>query len=377
MERGVAAALCIPVTRVQSVVQFYSFLYDRPRGRYRILFSDNITDRMLGNSALIEHMLKRLKLQRGQTSADGAVSVDTTSCTGMCDQGPAMLVNNRAVTRLTSRRIDEICELIRSGAPIAEWPAEFFRVDDNIRRRETLLTPIEPGAALDAAIARGRAGVMDEIKRSKLRGRGGAGFPTGTKFGRRAERSRGGEIHRLQRGRGRAGTFKDRVLLNSYAVRVLEGMAIAGFAVGSTKGLSTFVGNTGICSTSCRPNSTDAPGAGRLGNGHSWLRGVRFRHRDPHGRGRLHLRRGHGAGRIARRKARPPACTSALHGPVGYLGKPTVVDNVESARACNGDRPRRRRQLREARHAHVDRHEAHFRFGRLPSAGCSTNTSSG
>ena len=106
IERGVAERLGIPVTRVQSVVQFYSFLYDRPRGRYRILFSDNITDRMLGNSALIEHMLKRLKLRRGQTSADGAVSVDTTSCTGMCDQGPAMLVNDRAVTRLTPRRID-------------------------------------------------------------------------------------------------------------------------------------------------------------------------------------------------------------------------------------------------------------------------------
>ena len=48
IEREVAEGLGIPVTRVQSVVQFYSFLYDKPRGRYRVLFSDNITDRMLG-----------------------------------------------------------------------------------------------------------------------------------------------------------------------------------------------------------------------------------------------------------------------------------------------------------------------------------------
>ena len=68
-------------------MQFYSFLYDEPRGRYRILFSDNITDRMLGNAALFEHMLKRLKLQRGQVSADGAVSVDLTSCTGHVRSG--------------------------------------------------------------------------------------------------------------------------------------------------------------------------------------------------------------------------------------------------------------------------------------------------
>jgi Thioredoxin-like [2Fe-2S] ferredoxin len=49
--------------RVESVVQFYSFLYDQPRGRYRILLSDNITDRMLGSLPLFEHML-RLKLRR-------------------------------------------------------------------------------------------------------------------------------------------------------------------------------------------------------------------------------------------------------------------------------------------------------------------------
>ena len=80
---AIASALDVPVTQVQSVVQFYSFLYDEPRGRYRILFSDNITDRMLGNRALFEHMLSRLKLKRGEVSADGAVSVDLSSFSGM------------------------------------------------------------------------------------------------------------------------------------------------------------------------------------------------------------------------------------------------------------------------------------------------------
>jgi NADH:ubiquinone oxidoreductase subunit E len=47
--RAVAAGLGVPVTLVDGVVQFYSFLYDKRQGCYRILFSDNITDRMLGN----------------------------------------------------------------------------------------------------------------------------------------------------------------------------------------------------------------------------------------------------------------------------------------------------------------------------------------
>ena len=63
-----------------------------------MLFSDNITDRMAGGPALMAHMLRRLSSSaRGEVSADGLVSVDKTSCTGMCDQGPALLVNNRAI----------------------------------------------------------------------------------------------------------------------------------------------------------------------------------------------------------------------------------------------------------------------------------------
>ena len=181
--RSVAVGLGIPTTQVESVVQFYAFLYDQPRGRYRILFSDNITDRMLGSLTLFESMLKRLKLRRAEVSADGAVSVDLTSCTGMCDQGPALLVNNRPVTRLTARRVDEICELVRGAIPLAEWPAALFRVEDNIRRADVLLgSRYEPGSGLRAAIALGRQGMLDEMKRSNLRGRGGAGFATSVKW---------------------------------------------------------------------------------------------------------------------------------------------------------------------------------------------------
>ena len=51
---ALAAQLGIARTRIESVVQFYAFLYDRPRGAYRLLVSDNVTDRMAGNLALFE-----------------------------------------------------------------------------------------------------------------------------------------------------------------------------------------------------------------------------------------------------------------------------------------------------------------------------------
>ncbi|MGE5492887.1 MAG: NAD(P)H-dependent oxidoreductase subunit E, partial [Actinomycetota bacterium] len=140
------SVLGVPRTKIEGVAGFYSFLYTQPRGHYRILFSDNITDRMLGNMALMERLCRNLWIEPGKVSEDGLVSVDKTSCTGMCDQGPALLVNNYAVTRLTEARIDQIAELVRNKVPVAEWPAEFFQVEDNVRRADILLGhELKPG----------------------------------------------------------------------------------------------------------------------------------------------------------------------------------------------------------------------------------------
>jgi NADH:ubiquinone oxidoreductase subunit E len=94
----IAEGIGWPRAQVSGTAAFYSFFHTRPRGKYCVLWSDNITDRMLGNADLMDAMCKKLWLEPGRVSEDGLVSVNTTSCTGMCDQGPAVLVNYRAVT---------------------------------------------------------------------------------------------------------------------------------------------------------------------------------------------------------------------------------------------------------------------------------------
>ena len=255
--------LGVPRTKIEGVAGFYSFIYTQPRGKYRILFSENVTDHMLGSRALLVQLCSSLWVEPGKVSEDGLLSIDKTSCTGMCDQGPALLVNNRAITRLTAARIDEIAELIRNKLPLAEWPAEFFQVDDNIRKADIMLAaPLQPGDALRAAHARapsdglmssnmrswreglpsglgGPAAMLDEIKRANLRGRGGAGFTTGLKW----EACRNAPLKVGQQrfvvcnaDEGEPGTFKDRVLLNSYADLVFEGMTVAAYALGARRG---------------------------------------------------------------------------------------------------------------------------------------------
>ncbi len=232
-----AAELGIPRTRIEGVTDFYSFLNLQPRGEYRVLFSDNITDRMLGNQPLLEAMCHQLWLQPGKVSEDGLVSIDLTSCTGMCDQGPAMLVNGRAITRLTLQRVQEIAQLIRNRTPVEEWPADFFRVEDNIRRSGPILdNRLAPGDAVRAGIQAGGAAIVDEIKQSGLRGRGGAGFPTGLKW--EATRNATGTVKHVvcNADEGEPGTFKDRVLLTRQADLVFEGMTLCAHAIGAQRG---------------------------------------------------------------------------------------------------------------------------------------------
>jgi [NiFe] hydrogenase diaphorase moiety large subunit len=229
--------LKLPRARIEGVAGFYSFLYLKPHGEYRVLFSDNITDRMQGNQVLLDEMCRQLWLQPGKVSEDGLVSIGMTSCTGMCDQGPAMLVNGRAITRLTHQRVQEIGHLIRNRTPLDEWPADFFRVEDNIRRKGLLLdNKLAPGDALRAGLALGAAGIVEAVKTSGLRGRGGAGFPTGSKW--EATRNAAGAVKHVvcNADEGEPGTFKDRVLLTSYADLVFEGMTLAALAVGAQRG---------------------------------------------------------------------------------------------------------------------------------------------
>ncbi|MDP2434057.1 MAG: NAD(P)H-dependent oxidoreductase subunit E [Pseudomonadota bacterium] len=255
----VADQLNLPRARVEGVAGFYSFLHTNAACRYRLLFSDNITDRMLGNQALLAALCEKLWVERGHLSEDGLVSIDTTSCTGLCDQGPALLVNGWAIPRLDAARLDQIAELILAQTPVAQWPGELFAVEDNIRRADILLGhELQPGDALRAALSRGgaieaaanarswREGIptaeqgalttLEEIKKSNLRGRGGAGFTTGLKW--EACRNARGPLRYVvcNADEGEPGTFKDRVLLTAQADLVFEGMTVCAYAIGASAG---------------------------------------------------------------------------------------------------------------------------------------------
>lgn len=232
-----AEALNIPRTQIIAVVEFYSFLHLTPQGRYDILISDSITDHMLDKENLLGYFSSALSVSVGEVRSDGLVSLNNTSCTGMCDQGPAGLVNGLPLTRLDRPKIDEIAALIEAAKPLAEWPAHLFIVSDNIHKTGLLLNAsFDKGSAIQATYTRGLAETLAELDRSGLRGRGGAGFKTAMKWRFCAEEKSDTHYVVCNADEGEPGTFKDRVLLNSYADQVFEGMTLCASLIGAKQG---------------------------------------------------------------------------------------------------------------------------------------------
>ncbi|MEF3367272.1 NAD(P)H-dependent oxidoreductase subunit E [Methylocystis sp. 9N] len=330
----IAARLGLSRARVEGVAGFYSFLYQSPVGRYRALFADNIIENMQGARALMALLCEKLGVAPGALSRGGAASVDYTSCIGMSDQGPSMLVNGRTLTALTPQRIEAIAALIQAEEPLERWPAEFFAVADNIRRRDMLLASrLAPGEAMRRAIALGPEALLAEVKTSNLRGRGGAGFSTAQKwaFCRAAEPPEGGgRVVVCNADEGEPGTFKDRVLLTHYADHVFEGMTLAAYALGASQGFLYLRGEYLYLRAHLEDVLARRRREGLLGCGILGADGFDFD---------IDIHLGAGAyvcgeetaliesleGKRGTPRIRPPFPVTR-----GYLGQPTAVNNVET-----------------------------------------------
>jgi [NiFe] hydrogenase diaphorase moiety large subunit len=330
-----AEKLSLSEAHIHGVIGFYSFLHKSRRGTYDILLSDSITDHMLGSRKLLTMLCDRLGVAAGQPREDGRVTVDTTSCTGMCDQGPAMLVNGWTVTRLDETRVETIAGLIDSETAIEQWPAEFFQIEDNIRRRDILLADeSHDGDALRALIEQGDAAILEQVELSALRGRGGAGFKTGMKwrFCRQAEADQHYVVCNADE--GEPGTFKDRVLLNSYADKVFEGMTVCAGIIGASKGFLYLRAEYRYLRAQLEQVLQKRREAGLLGDNILGNCGFDFD---------IEIHMGAGAyicgeessliesleGKRGIPRKRPPFPVTQ-----GYLNQPTVVNNVETFMAA-------------------------------------------
>lgn len=106
----VADELGIHPAEVYGVVTFYAFLHHEPHGRFQVRLCRTISCDLAGTMRIARQLENELGVRFGATTPDGRFSLEWASCLGLCDQGPALLVNERVYTRVTPDQVHVILE---------------------------------------------------------------------------------------------------------------------------------------------------------------------------------------------------------------------------------------------------------------------------
>ena len=228
---AIASELDIAYVEVLDTASFYAFFSRDPQAAHQIRLSRTPVSLMKGAADVMQAFELAIAAPHGEP---GDITLSWTSDIGMADHEPAALIDGMVFTDLVPADAAPIVREIRSTGVATHKAGCTPKI---VRRGPVFFTERDAGAGLRRALRMTPDAVIDEIERSGLRGRGGAGFPTGRKW--RLTRRAPGSSHYIicNADEGEPGTFKDRVLLSDAPDLVFDGMAIAGHAIGATAGI--------------------------------------------------------------------------------------------------------------------------------------------
>lgn len=327
--QSVAHSLNIHPAEVEAVASFYSFFETHEKlGKYVLRLCQTITCDMKRKQNVARQLQNELGIKFGETTKDGIFSLRYTNCLGMCDQGPAMLVNDRLFAHVTPEKTQRIIEECRRDFIRSDFPSI---VPSILRKTGTLLnTNITRGEGLKTALNEKSADVIEEIRKSSLKGRGGAGFPTASKWQLAADDNSDIKYVVCNADEGEPGTFKDRFLLYECTDLILDGMTIGAYAIGASQGFIylriEYRYMQGYLETALNKRRQQ----GLLGKNIAGKKGFDFD---------IQIRMGAGAyvcgeetaliesleGERGEPRNRPPFPVDT-----GFFGRPTIVNNVET-----------------------------------------------
>ncbi len=235
---------------IRETISFYHFFITRPSGRHQVYLCDSVIARMNGYEDVRAALEQEVGCAFGEVNDTNIFGLFDTNCIGLSDQEPAMMVDDVVFTNLTAAKVKDIIGQLKQGKTAGEVANSAGKdrrdvayvnslVSDNIRERgEVFFKPgLDYKAILRGCLNKIPSEIIEIVSSSNLRGRGGAGFPTGLKW-RLCGEAEGTEKYIIcNADEGEPGTFKDRVLLTRSPKDVLLGMVIAAYAIGSRVGI--------------------------------------------------------------------------------------------------------------------------------------------
>jgi len=250
LSRGVideiAELLEILPIQVQEVVSFYPMFHDRPVGKSHIQVCTNIACALRGARKLVRHAENKLGLIPGEVSADGKFSIGEVECLGSCGSGPVIQVNNQPfIEQATTEDIDALLadKEVKREAQLTLIPdgVEGYLLPPNGVSRCNIDDYVATGGyemARKAWTEMEPEAIAEVVKNAGLRGRGGAGFATGVKWGFMPKDAPKPSYLAVNGDESEPGTFKDRQILERNPHQFLEGVAIG---VRAIRGVAAYI----------------------------------------------------------------------------------------------------------------------------------------
>ncbi len=107
--------LKVPYSYVHGVATFYTMFSLTPRGRHIIRLCDSPPCHLMGSTTVLDYLRQKLGIDVGETTPDGAFTLELASCLGICGVAPAIMINDEMFGKLTPDRVDGILEERRKG----------------------------------------------------------------------------------------------------------------------------------------------------------------------------------------------------------------------------------------------------------------------
>ena len=344
----IAARLELRTVQVEETLEYYSMLHRKPMGKYHVQVCTNVACMLRGGNELLDRAKKRLEIGHKEVTKDGVFSLEEVECIGACTGAPAMQINYDFYENLTPATFDRLIQeldfgrraepvTVISGALHAREAGEIPVISKRwgIENSTKIDVFLQNGGyqALEKALKQMTPeSIIDEMKKSNLRGRGGAGFPTGMKWSFVPKDSPKAKYVICNADESEPGTCKDRPLMEMDPHQLIEGMVIAGRAIGSHQGFIYIRGEYRYVLDIVQGAITEAYERGYLGKN---ILGTGFDYD-------LLIHTGAGAYECGEESALMeslegkrgyPRIKPPFPAVVGLYGCPTIINNVETLSA--------------------------------------------
>ena len=238
--------------QIEETIGYYSMLRRQPAGKHHVQVCTNVACQLRGGYDILDRVKQRCGVPAKTPTADGVFSWEEVECLGACTGAPAVQVNYDFYENLTAPQVGKLMDELKAGrrpSPVPyitgvqkePHPAEVRVISrrfglPNSPSIETYLAHEGYQALIKALGQMTPEQIIDEVKRSNLRGRGGAGFPAGMKWSFVPKDSAKPKYIIANADESEPGTCKDPPLMELDPHQLIEGMVIAGRAVGARQG---------------------------------------------------------------------------------------------------------------------------------------------